>query len=118
MLAGLAVVRRSSRINGVSTMSKTNPAPAKREPTNARQKAKPTAPKAASAKPTKASAVIALLSRPEGATIEAMTKATGWQAHSVRGFLSGTLKKKLGENVASEKTDAGRVYRITETVTA
>lgn len=72
----------------------------------------------ASPKPTKASAVIALLSRPEGATIEAITKATGWQSHSVRGFLAGTLKKKLSKNVVSEKTDAGRVYRITETVVA
>jgi hypothetical protein len=65
-------------------------------------------------KTTKSSVVIALLSRPEGATVDAMMKATGWQAHSVRGFLAGTLKKKLGKAVMSEKTDAGRVYRIFE----
>jgi len=63
---------------------------------------------------SKAAAVIALLSRPEGADIEAMTNATGWQAHSVRGFLSGTLKKKMGKAVTSEKTEAGRIYRIVE----
>lgn len=48
------------------------------------------------------------------ATIEALTNATGWQAHSVRGFLSGTLKRKLGKTIASEKTEAGRIYRIVE----
>ncbi len=41
-----------------------------------------------------------------------MTAATGWQAHSVRGAMSGALKKKLGLIIASEKTEAGRVYRI------
>lgn len=73
---------------------------------------------ASAAKTTKAATVIALLSRPEGATLEAMTEATGWQTHSVRGFMSGTLKKKLGRNVTSEKTDAGRVYRVVEETAA
>jgi hypothetical protein len=99
-------------------MTKINPTPAKRELAKPEQAAKPASSKTASPKTTKASAVIALLSRPEGATIEAMTKATRWQPHSVRGFLAGTLKKKLGKNVVSEKTDAGRLYRIIETVTA
>lgn len=57
--------------------------------------------------------VIALLSRPRGATLDEMMKATGWQAHSVRGFLAGTLKKKLGRPALSEVTDRGRVYRVT-----
>lgn len=60
---------------------------------------------------SKSDALIALLSRPHGATIEAMMKASGWQAHSVRGFLAGALKKK-GKTVSSERTDKGRVYRI------
>ena len=47
-----------------------------------------------------------------GATIEAMVVATGWQAHSVRGAMSGALKKKLGLTILSEKTDAGRIYRV------
>ena len=62
---------------------------------------------------TKSDAVIALLSRSRGATIDEMMKVTGWQAHSVRGFLAGTVKKKLGRSVASEASDKGRVYRIT-----
>ncbi len=60
----------------------------------------------------KLGALVALLLQPEGASIEAMMQATGWQAHSVRGALSGALKKKLNLPVASEKTAAGRVYRI------
>jgi hypothetical protein len=60
--------------------------------------------------------VVELLRRPEGATVEAMSAATGWQIHSVRGAMSGALKKKHGFNILSEKTDAGRSYRIsTET---
>lgn len=61
---------------------------------------------------TKSDAVIALLSRSRGATLDEMMKATDWQSHSVRGFLAGTVKKKLGRTVRSEITDKGRVYRI------
>ena len=50
--------------------------------------------------------------RPKGATIEDMVKATGWQTHSVRGAISGTIKKKLGLQVSAEKRDGVRVYRI------
>ncbi len=56
--------------------------------------------------------LIGLLNQPEGATIAAMMEATGWQAHSVRGAISGSIKKALGIAVVSEKTDAGRTYRI------
>ena len=64
---------------------------------------------------TKIARLIALLRRKDGATIADLTEATGWQAHSVRGALSGTLKKKLGLAVASDKVDGrGRVYRIIE----
>lgn len=58
--------------------------------------------------------VVNLLLQPEGATLEAMQAATGWQAHSVRGAISGSIKKKLGFTVSSEKTEAGRIYRIAE----
>ena len=58
--------------------------------------------------------LVELLRAPGGGTIEAMSAATGWQAHSVRGALAGSLKKKLGLAVVSEKTQAGRVYRIIE----
>jgi hypothetical protein len=54
----------------------------------------------------------AILRRPEGATIEQISKALAWQPHSVRGAISGTLRKK-GFNVTNEKLDDGhRVYRI------
>jgi hypothetical protein len=56
--------------------------------------------------------VVALLRRPQGATIEAMIVATGWQAHTVRGAMSGTLKKKAGLAITSEKADGVRTYRI------
>lgn len=62
---------------------------------------------------TKQQIMIDLLSRPEGATIEEIANATEWQSHTVRGAMSGALKKKLGLAVTSEKVDArGRVYRI------
>jgi hypothetical protein len=57
--------------------------------------------------------LIDALSRPAGATIAEMTAATGWQAHSIRGAISGALKKKLSLEIASETIDGrGRVYRI------
>jgi hypothetical protein len=54
-----------------------------------------------------------LLRRPEGSTIPAIMKATGWQPHSVRGFFAGIVRKKLGLNLESDKPDGGdRIYRI------
>ena len=62
---------------------------------------------------SKLAILIGLLRRPAGATIPDMMEATGWQAHSVRGAISGALKKKLGLEVSSEATtDRGRVYRV------
>jgi len=54
-----------------------------------------------------------LLARPGGASIPELSEATGWQAHSVRGYLSGTLKKKLGLTLTSSKEESGRRYRLT-----
>ena len=62
---------------------------------------------------TRADTVIALLKRRRGATINQLMEATGWQAHSVRGFLSGTLRKRMGLTVISGKTANGeRRYHI------
>ena len=62
--------------------------------------------------------VLALLRRPEGASLDALVKATGWQQHSVRGFLAGTVRKKLKLPLVSEKIDGIRTYRIGKAKTA
>jgi len=69
---------------------------------------------------SKQARLISLLQAAPGATIEQMTKLTGWQAHTVRGTISGVLRKKLGMNVASESVgDTGtRRYRIVGPATA
>jgi hypothetical protein len=62
---------------------------------------------------TKQVEMIALLRRPNGATIDEIVAATGWQKHTVRGAIAGALKKKLGLDVTSEKVEGrGRVYNI------
>ena len=86
----------------------------------ARKTARPASrkrPRAASSKPTAAcqtkhAHIIAMLRTPAGTTIAAIVKTTNWQPHSVRGFLAGVVRKKLGLNLVSEPTDKGRVYRI------
>ena len=62
---------------------------------------------------TKAAKVLDLLRRPDGASLKELMKATGWLAHSVRGFLSGTITKRMGLNLVSAKSgDAERRYCI------
>jgi len=56
--------------------------------------------------------ILAMLRTPAGATVAAIMTATEWQQHSVRGFLAGVVRKKLGLNLVSESTYKGRVYRI------
>ena len=56
--------------------------------------------------------IVALLQRPKGATLEALANETQWQKHSVRGFLAGTVRKKLKLSLLSEKIEGIRTYRI------
>jgi hypothetical protein len=61
---------------------------------------------------SKQARVLALLRRSTGATIAGVMRSTGWQSHTVRGFLTAVVRKKLGLKLASEKGDGERVYRI------
>jgi hypothetical protein len=71
-----------------------------------------------SGKITKHDRVLGLLRAKGGATIAAISKVTGWQPHSVRGFFAGVVKKKLGLTLQSEKTKFGRIYRIVRAKTS
>jgi hypothetical protein len=120
----LVITDAGRRVIGVDSEreSAKEPAPPKAPPSarRTREKKKASSSKASRKAPpavarpgTKQSLLIDLLGRRHGATIAEAVKATGWQAHSVRGVISGSLKKKLGLTIASEKVERrGRVYRI------
>ena len=71
-----------------------------------------------SGRTTKHDRVLGLLQTKAGTTIAAISKATGWQPHSVRGFFAGIVRKKLGLTLESEKTRSGRIYRIVRAKTS
>ena len=62
---------------------------------------------------TKTASLLALLSKPEGVSVDTMAHAVRWQTHSIRGFLAGHVRNKLGLELSSEKGPEGiRLYRI------
>jgi DMSO/TMAO reductase YedYZ molybdopterin-dependent catalytic subunit len=99
----------------MTTKSEQTTARKQRKPKGTKAKAakKPTrTKKAAEPRVTKQAKVIEALSRPEGATIAEIMEMTGWQEHSVRGFISGAVKKKLGLTVERITEDGKTIYRI------
>jgi hypothetical protein len=101
----------------VSTQAKSNERPGRAKRSRAKTTAvvprRTTKPSPDRAKPdSKQHKIVALLRRPEGATLDVLVKETQWQKHSVRGFLAGTVRKKLKLPLLSEKIDGVRNYRI------
>ena len=73
---------------------------------------KPRTAKAVAPRTSKIDTLVEMMRAKHGASIEQLSKATGWQNHSVRGAISGNVKKKLGLNVTSERVKGVRIYRI------
>lgn len=109
---GLVIAPAGLKAIGVEDLPKhdTEEPPANPDAKRASKSARKRAP--AARKGTKLSVLIDLLSRKTGATIEEAAKATGWQHHSVRGAISGALKKKMNLTITSNASDRGRIYRI------
>ena len=98
-----------------TTRSRANRAPAKRTKQSAKSKQSANVGNrpAAARRGSKTAKVLDLLKRPGGASLKELMKATGWQPHSVRGFLSGTLKKKMALKLESSRREGEeRVYSV------
>ena len=92
-------VGKASKVSSRQSRKKTNPTQSAASQANSRPD-------------TKQSRAIALLRSVKGASIAALMEATGWQQHSVRGFLAGVVRKRLGLALESSKIDGSRLYRI------
>jgi hypothetical protein len=103
------MARSNTRPNPRTKPAKQLKSNTKRSPQNASH---------SSGRATKHDRVLGLLQTKGGTTIAAISKVTGWQPHSVRGFFAGVVKKKLGLTLASEKTESGRIYRIARAKTS
>jgi len=100
--AGLAAV-------GAKPVAVKSKARARKAPKTPKPPAAPKTPRIV----TKQAKLITMLEAPDGASIAEIVEAMGWQAHTIRGAISGVLKKKLGLDVTSEKNDnRGRIYKI------
>jgi hypothetical protein len=109
----LATATKTAR----ATQPRTHVAPprakAARQATPPRPSRKSKSPLAAARAGSKTAKILDLLKRPGGASLKELTKATGWQAHSVRGFISGALRKKMGLRVRSfQRRDGERAYAV------
>src|ERR1700741_743498 len=97
----------------MSKSAKKRPAASSTTPGPASKSSQQPDPKGKQADPgSKQSRVITMLRSPAGATIAAMMEATGWQQHSVRGFLAGVVRKRLKLKLGSKKVNGTRVYRV------
>jgi hypothetical protein len=99
-------------------MSKRKPARTRKARSLSKVRSKTTRARIAGHQQTRANSkqarVLALLRGPSGATIATVMRSTGWQPHTVRGFLAAVVRKKLGLRLESEKADGERVYRIVD----
>jgi hypothetical protein len=112
--AKLPATTKQSKLE-IPTFLAATPSAAKPKQPSSRKTIQP----APTAHSSKQELIIAMMRQPKGTTIAELMAATGWQAHSVRGILSGVIKKRLGLPLISELTAEGsRRYRITKTVTA
>ena len=103
---------RKPRVASAKAKSSKRTTPAKRG-TKGPKAAKPAKKESGARQGTKTEKVLDLLKRPKGATLKELLKAAGWQPHSIRGFLSGTVGKKMGLTVTSAKGEDGeRSYSV------
>lgn len=103
--------KRAARRQGATPATECAPAPAA-QAAAAISSAAPETPPPPKGPSGKLGIVVALMRRPEGATVTQMGEATGWQLHSVRGALAGSLKRKHKLAIVGEPGEAGRVYRV------